>query len=82
MATLIVGALVPRKGWALAELGNICLASSSHNSLDLLQLSFGLKLGSEPPNRLFFPAGGVAPAAANGPGNEAVLQNVDAAATE
>ncbi len=82
MATLIIGALVPCKGWATAELGNVRLASSSRNSLDLLQLSFGLELGSEPPTRLFFPAGGVAPAAANGPGNEAVLQNADAATTE
>ncbi len=82
MAALIVGALVLREGWATSVLGNVHLASSSRDSTDLSSLVFGLELSMEPPVRLFFPAGGVVPAAAKEPGNEAVLPNANAAAAE
>ncbi len=39
MAALIIGALVPHEGWATSELGNICLASSSHDLPDLPSLA-------------------------------------------
>ncbi len=54
MAALIVGALVPHEGWAISELGNIRLVSSSHDSPDLLSLTFGLELTSEPQFVCFF----------------------------
>ncbi len=81
MAAFIAGALTSHEGWSTSDLGNVHLASSSRDSSDLLSLAFGLELMSESPIRLFFPAGGV-PAVANGPENEAVPPNIDAAATE
>ncbi len=82
MAALIVGALVPHKGWATSELSNIHLASSSHDSPDLLSLAFGLELTSEPPVRLLFPAGGVTLTAGVGPEEEVAPPNADAATTK
>ncbi len=84
MAALIVSALVPHEGWATAVLGNVRLASSSRDLADLSALAFGLELSVEPPVRLFFPAGGVVPAAVAGNGleNEVAPPNAEAAATE
>ncbi len=84
MAALITGALVPHEGWATAVLGNVRLASSNRDSADLSTLAFGLELSMEPPVHLFFPAGGVVPAAVagNGPENEVAPPNAEAAATE
>ncbi len=63
-------------------LGNVRLAACSWDSADLSSLIIGLELALEPPICLFFPAGGVIPAAGNGPENEAVHTNADAVPPE
>ncbi len=64
MAAIIVGALPSHEGWASATLSNVQLASSSRDVADLPSLAFSLELLIESPLRLFFPAGGVLPPAA------------------
>ncbi len=61
MAALIAGTLTPHKGWAMAELTNVRLASSSQDAADLSSFVFGLELVSDSPIRLFFPRWGRPP---------------------